>query len=184
MFKVMLIAIPLVSLSMRANADHDGPAYGYHGHPAAGPYVGASLSRNEFDLDFGSGAQINTDDTGYRLFGGLAVSPYLRLEGGYIDFGEINGSESVHADGTTLGLEVAAPLGYDMSAFLRGGLLLWESELSTPGFSLFREGEDPYYGIGIRFWATPRLSIVGAFERFELANDHIDVSSLGFSVGF
>ena len=186
-----VLSCTLVASCFVLTAQADGPRGHYGGGPYAGPsqsygpYVGFSVSRNHIDFDTGGGFEEEADDTGYRLFGGFALNPYLRLEGGLIDFGELRSAPfSANADGATFGVEVAAPLGYDASVFLRGGALIWEADVTGPFFEVIEEGEDPYYGVGFRFWATPRFSVVGAFDRYELDNDDVDVASIGVSFGF
>ena len=117
----------------------------------------------------------------FKLFGGFALNPYLRLEGGYVDFGDAFGGG---LDTAAMGIEVAAPVGYDMSVFLKAGAHFWDQTFDVGPVSFTEEGEDVFYGAGFRYWFSPSVSVVAAYERFELSSDDIDVASIGISFGF
>lgn len=167
-------------------------------HAPEGPYIGAGVTRNSLDIDFTNGSSLERDDTSFRFFGGYAVSENLRLELGYVNFGDVDGSleipfpgpailppfAEVEADSVTLGGELAFPLGYDFDLFLKGGVHFWEVDTQLDGLGVIAEGEDPFYGIGMRLGVGENLVLTGAYERFPLDDVDIDVASLSIAFRF
>lgn len=193
--------LPLAALGgepyRAGHSPHAGyPSHGHHGYgPEYGPYIGAAISRNRLEVDLAGGlTEIDADDTGYKVFLGHAFSEYVRIELGFVDFGELQElidlgplgiqDVSVEADGPTLGLELGVPLGEYLSVHARGGVVFWDAEGTVNGFGIEDEGEDAFYGVGVRYRLSPNLSVVGAWERFELDDVDVDVASLGLSFRF
>lgn len=166
------------------------------GQASEGPYLGAGVTRNSLDIEFSNGSSLERDDTSFRGFAGYAVSENLRLELGYVNFGDVDGSleipfpgpaflppqAEVEADSVTLGGELAFPLGYDFDLFIKGGVHFWEVDTRLDGLGVIADGEDPFYGLGLRLGVSENLVLIGAYERFPLDDVDIDVAS--FSVAF
>lgn len=104
----------------------------------------------EFDPQTRTSVSFDTEDSGYGFFGGYRFSPYLAVEGGYMDLGEFtyreqtNGTDAVAGQPVTLqqritttlsGVGVSAlgilPLTYRTELFLRGGVLFTSNELTA-----------------------------------------------------
>ena len=189
--------VPLCAIALwvpgTASADpRHSPGAG-HGYHDAGPYIGGALGRSYIDTDLGDFG-FDSDDTAYKLFLGFGFSDYVRLEAGYVDLGSLQetldfgviGIERVGfgADGPTLGLELGLPLGQSFSITARGGVMFWEAQAGVGGFGFRDKGEDPFYGIGLRYRMSPHVSLLGGAERYELEDLEVDVISLGVSFYF
>lgn len=177
---------------VNADPHRHGGGHGYHD---AGPYVGGAIGRSYLETEFGGEfEEFDGDDTAYKVFLGFGFSEYVRLEAGYVDLGDLEedlsfvgiGSQrvGVSADGPTLGLELGLPLGEYFSITARGGVLFWEAEARVSGFGVRDDGEDPFYGVGLRYRLGPHASLLGIAERYELEDVDVDVISLGISFQF
>ena len=175
-----------------ATADH---RIGYHTHGDSGTYLGAGITRVDVDEDAALGLFPDLEDTSFKAYLGYAASDALRLELGYVDFGEYQDTLAfpaagpfqpgvLEADGFTMGAELGVPLAEDIALFAKGGLVFWDAYGIAGGFGLEEEGEDPFFGAGIRFRLAPNLEVTGSFERYQLDDVDIDVGSLGVSLRF
>ena len=173
-----------------ATADH---RVGVHG--AGGAYVGGGITRVDVEEDVDLGLfGVDLEDTSFKAYLGYAASDALRLEVGYVDFGEfedvlafpVGGRQPValEADGITMGAELGVPLAEDLAVFAKGGVVFWDASGFAGGFGIAEEGEDPFFGAGIRFRLAPNLEITGSFERYQLDDVDLDVSTLGVSLRF
>ena len=182
--------VTIVAYAGVATADH---RFGHHG--AAGPYVGGGITRVDVDESANLGLfGAELEDTSFKAYLGYAASDALRLELGYVDFGEYQdlwafpagGLQPIalEAEGVTLGAEVGVPLAEDISLFAKGGLVFWDAGGFAGGFGVEEEGEDPFFGAGVRFRLAPNLEITGSFERYALDDVDVDVSTLGLSLRF
>jgi OOP family OmpA-OmpF porin len=163
---------------------------GYSGEDG-GAYLGAGLSRVTLDAANNPFSAEKFSDTGFKTYLGYAASELFRVELGYVDFGDFQldpgpGFQSVDlgAHGTTLSAEMALPLAEDLAVFAKAGLMFWEADGRVGGFGLRENGDDPFFGVGMRFRLAPNLDVTGAFERYQLADTDVDVSSLGLALRF
>lgn len=187
---VLALSFPLVS-----NADPHGSRRGAHGYRDAGPYVGAAIGRSHIETDLsGASEDLGSNDTGYKVFLGYGFNDFVRLEVGFIDLGDLRedlsfgglGSQrvDVRADGPTVALELGLPVGEYLSINARGGVVFWDAEARINGFGVRDDGEDPFYGVSLRYRLGPHASVLGSAERFELDDVEVDVISLGVSFRF
>jgi len=178
-----------------------------------GFYVGGSLGRSEFqdfngrDIDRGlssigvtSTTSTDDTDTGWKLFVGYQVMPYLAVEGAYTDFGDATARTlvtapspttihtKVEADAWTLSALGMLPVGYNFTVFARAGINFWDFNVksSAPGVvvSGSDDGTDWVYGVGAMYRFTPNLSARAEWERYDFDNDDVDLLSAGISWHF
>ena len=87
-------------------------------------YVGGSVGQSDFKVDCDPGFSCDTKDTGYKLFGGYGFTPYLAVEGAYVDLGKASESGS----GTFLvdtGKGVVPVTGTGTASLKASGFGLW-----------------------------------------------------------
>ncbi|TXH03225.1 MAG: hypothetical protein E6R07_13045 [Nevskiaceae bacterium] len=127
----------------------------------------------------------------WKGFAGVRVSPWVSLEGQYIDFGAHNrSSDNVKADGWTTDLVLDLPLGPGVTPFAKVGALYWHSDglytsNGTPGGTGFNErGTDLTWGGGVRLALMPNLDLRLEYERFRLADAHVDNATAGLQYNF
>jgi hypothetical protein len=74
---------------------------------------------------------------------------------------------------------LALPL---VDLFARGGYARWEANLSALA-SEERDGRDPTYGAGAQL-RVGSFALRFEYERFELGDDDVDLTSIGFTYTF
>jgi OOP family OmpA-OmpF porin len=114
-------------------------------HADTGPYIGASLGETTFKDSEGipdglggtTHVHLDENDTSYKLYGGYMILPFLGLEGGYVDFGDVSKNFSgtgakldLSADGWEAYLVGNLPLG-PVDRFLKGGVLSYNADLKA-----------------------------------------------------
>lgn len=139
---------------------------------------------DRFDLD--------DEDFGWKAFAGYQFMPWLAIEGGYVDFGEVDERGSLI--GADLGID-----GWDafvvgnlpiwiIDVFAKVGVISWDADLDlTVGdetFSASDDGEDIAYGIGAAL-DLQHFAIRAEIERFEVGDiDDLYLFSVGASIQF
>jgi OOP family OmpA-OmpF porin len=114
-------------------------------HADIGPYIGASLGETTFKDSEGfpnglggtTHVHLDENDTSYKLFGGYMILPFLGIEGGYVDFGDVSKNFSgtgakldVSADGWEAFLVGNLPLG-PVDLFAKGGILSYDAKVKA-----------------------------------------------------
>ena len=158
---------------------------------AAGP-VSVGVSVGEADAeDFcrgtaAAGISCDDTDTGLRVFLGTDINPNFRIEGFWVDFGEVKASDSsgnsvtIESDGIGIAALGVLTASERFDVFGKLGLLAWDADLETNfGFSDSDDGTDPFFGAGARYWISDAFALRGEGEEFEL--DDADVSLLSIS---
>lgn len=178
------IALCLLVLSLSTAASAAGSDF----------YIGGGFGPSSVDPGCNS---CDTDDTGYKIYGGMALhhTPYLDLavELGYIDFGHstaggLLGSESkVDASALT----GAAALRYHFTprfgvvGRLGLGYVKGKESLSTPigGNSNSDSSLQPYLGFGVEYALNKQFSVTGAFDYTQFDTGESDGDAYLLSVG-
>ena len=159
-------------------------------------YLGGSYGWS--DLDSGvtavtGTAQLDEEDSGFKVFAGLDLNKTFSVEAHYADLGEIlltgntgdtytvhdtlftftaNGTE-IKADGTSYGVSalVRLPIDGKIKPFAKLGFHYWDIDgsISAPvaGATVSEDGKDVLYGVGVEVEANDRLSARVEFERYE-----------------
>ena len=111
-------------------------------HADTGLYVGASLGETTFKDSEGfpteggtAHVHIDENDTSYKLYGGYMILPFLGIEGGYVDFGDVsknfnglNAKLDVSADGWEAFVLGDLPLG-PLDLFAKAGVLSYDAKV-------------------------------------------------------
>ena len=169
-------------------------------------YVGLSLGSTEVNfknVQTAAGATLDTEDSAFKIFGGVNLHENFALEGSYIDFGEavltmpfgsvltVNGVSVVSigatgvAKSTADALALAGVVKGDVGIaefFFKGGMHRWESEF-TSNFSNVAnsstDGFDLFFGLGTNIEVSDAFAIRLEYENYTLEDDDIDVMTLG-----
>ena len=182
-----------------------------------GFYVGAGVGQTDANLtgeihkplvDEGFsvlGLSLNDTDTGWKLFSGYVLNPYLAAELSYVDLGQ-TGAEitigggapgrintTMDMSGVNLGLKLNYPFDEDFLAFAKLGAFIWNAEataradLSTGSGSSNQKdnGVDFSYGLGISYAFTDHVSLRGDWDYYRLGgNADADVNLWSVSVQY
>lgn len=155
------------------------------GDPVSIPETSSSENRTTF----------NSRDTGFRLYGGFRMTPYLAVEGGYVGLGRIGlrrsvdsictppqplctprtftQSGNVKAGGWTLSLVGELPIGHSFALSARAGLIRSTVRISNNVSERFFSDQPatatqtrPIVGIGVRYALSSQISARLNWERF------------------
>ena len=178
-------------------------------HALAQPYVGFSAGQSDVDesmvipglLD--PGGTVDGKDGAFKLFGGYQFNPNFALEAAFVDLGDMSYSGNftgtppltgavvggrVQNSGLNLSAVGVVPLGQRFVLFGKVGMFLWHSEASdvTGGIATFSEadGSDLSLGLGASVALGPRVSLRAEWERFDLSNVDVDLTTIGFAFRF
>ena len=184
-------------------------------HAAEGFYVGLNVGQSIYSsdvpdfafLDDGSITSVGLDDSdmGLGLMLGYQFSPYLALEGGYVDVGELNvdmssdGTGSEYApgkvtfkeegDGVFLDVKGILPLHEQLSLYGKIGVWNWNTDsviADTTGslISKSEDGSDALFGFGAAFDISNGFGMVADYTIYILDDENVNVFSLGVQYGF
>ncbi len=125
-----------------------------------GFYLGASVGDAAIESEELGGAELDSDDLGYKVFVGYRFITFLGAEGSYVDFGAPEddlASVDAHYEASVDGFDLFAvgylPLGI-ADIFAKAGMVDWDADVEgTVGdlpFSGSDSGTDPAYGLGVQ----------------------------------
>lgn len=156
-------------------------------------YAGATIGSARIDDNF-DGFGFDSSAVAFRIMAGWRFSDYVAAEFGYLDFGDFDeqfdviGSfvpASVSANGFTLGLNGALPIGGNFALTARGGLFFWNGTASLNNVTQASPDDtNPYFAAGGRYRLSDRFAVIADYTYYDLEDTHSDVLSIGFEVGF
>jgi len=154
----------------------------------AGSLGKANLSENFDDFN------VDTDSTAFRITAGWRFNDYFAVEAGYNNFGrfeqtvDVEGVPteiSLEADGFTLGGLGFVPLGDRFSLFARAGAYFWDGNAEINSATAAKpEDANFYFGAGIRFALSDKLSATADGSRYDLDGASSTVFSVGLDIRF
>lgn len=164
-----------------------------------GLYLGASLGysfvedRDDVDVeDRVEAFDIDDEDFAWKGYAGLQVLPWLAVEGGYVDFGEVQGrgtgfDVATELDGWDAFLVGNLPLAF-VDVFAKAGVISWDLDvdvsdgLDDADFS--SSGEDLAYGVGAGV-ELGNLTVRAEAEMFDVDDvDDLFMLSVGLVANF
>lgn len=159
-----------------------------------GGSIGSSLVEDEDDIDIGDEVErfdLDDDDFGWKGYVGFQILPFLALEGGYVDFGEVKGDTTsftvnTEIDGWNAFVVGKIPIAF-VDVFAKLGIISWDLDVSLDpdaddNFS--SSDEDVAYGIGAAI-NLGKLGIRAEAERFDVSDiDDLYLLSVGLTYTF
>lgn len=122
------------------------------------------------------------DEAAKKIFALVKFNEYVGVEATYIDFDEAsNNGLALDADGRSLALLLEAPVTEIISLYAKGGQLWWDADASIDtsliNVSDNYDGEELFWGAGVKFQLAESLDLRLEYERFdlEISRDEIDV---------
>ena len=165
----------------------------------SGFFMGGSIGTAAVEANVNDGIVLpdpapvfDENDFGWKFLAGydfaLSDAFSLGIEGGYVDLG------SPSADVLTIpisldptGLSLYGTAGVDIGPvglFAKYGLVNWEVEGSIGGIGFDDDGNDPAYGLGVRF-NLGAVEIRGEYEIFDISDaEDVTLLSAGLVVRF
>lgn len=148
-----------------------------------GFYLGASVGDANVEIDEGL-AQIDSNDTGFKVIAGFRPLDWLAFEANYVNFGEPEqGQLESEADGFSGFVVGFLPIG-PVDLFAKGGVVSWDGSVSLkngPELSK-QDGTDLAYGVGAQFRLLS-LSFRAEYELFDV-DDVKDANMLSIGVTY
>ena len=148
-----------------------------------GFYLGASIGQSNVKIEQGL-AQVDGDDTGYKLIAGIRPLDWLAVEASYIDFGTVKDGAAVSDNNGVSAFVVGfLPIG-PVDLFAKGGLVKSDSSVKLNGLgkAFDSDGTDFAYGVGAQFRLLS-LSLRGEYEVFDV-KDVKDLNMLSVGVTY
>jgi len=171
-------------------------------------YTGGSVGMTTLDTgttNLTGTAELDEDDFGFKIYGGVNINKLLGFEVHYADFGRRslsgNPGDTFDAGGTTfqftnsattttdeVSYGLAATVGYDITEWFRPfakfGGHRWSQEgattTSTTRTSTTIYGIDTFFGVGVQAKAYKGVSVRAEFERFQFDGaDDVNFFSAG-----
>jgi hypothetical protein len=150
-----------------------------------GFYLGGSLGMSfvEVDGDLAIGDRIedfdiDDDDFAWKAFVGFQFLPWLGVEGGYVDFGDVQGATpggviTTELDGWNIFAVGTLPVG-PIDVFAKIGMIWWNVDIDfadrltdLDDTSISNDGSDLAYGVGAAF-NFDRFSVRAELELFDV----------------
>ncbi|MFU8817096.1 MAG: outer membrane beta-barrel protein [Pseudomonadales bacterium] len=175
-----------------------------HGATAAdmGFYLGGSLGisfiETEDQLNIGDRVEdfdIDDDDFAWKAFIGFQFLPWLGIEGGYVDFGDVQGATpggvvTTEVDGWNLFAVATLPVG-PIDVFAKLGVIWWNVDIDfadqltdLDDTSISNDGSDVAYGVGAAF-NFDRFAVRAELELFDVDDvDDVYMLSVGAVLRF
>ncbi|MCC6207439.1 MAG: porin family protein [Gammaproteobacteria bacterium] len=146
-----------------------------------GIYIGGAwgaYSVNEGDLD-------DNDDMLKAYIGGQ-FNPWFGIEGSWVDFNRVNnsGGDNFESDGKGLAAVFSFPFSYTSSFQVKGGQLWWNSDSTLGGVVADDDGNDIFFGAGVKLGFTDRLALRLEWERYEVSDAPLYAASIGLQFTF
>ena len=177
-------------------------------------YVGGNLGQASTDTGataLTGTANLDEDDLGWKIYGGVNLNEYLAVEVQYADFGEailsgnLNDTFFAPGVGTVTFLTTAelildgdsfgfsGVVGYDINEYIRPyarlGGHLWDSTFSVAAGGLSAtiaddDGFDIFYGFGVKIKISEQFSAVAEYENYGFDDDDVDLITAGIQLTF
>jgi outer membrane immunogenic protein len=148
----------------------------------SGFFIGGAYGDASFDA---SGASFDQDSAPYKIMAGYIFDmPVVdfAIEAAYNDFGSQDGDillvpAEVDADGLSAFVVAGVDFGL-FGIFAKAGMVSWDAEISSGGFSASEDGTDPAYGLGMRLTFSS-IEARLEYEVFDFDDVDLDMVSLG-----
>ena len=155
-------------------------------------------------------ANVDNEETGWKLFGGYQFTPNWAVEGAYVDLGKIKSTvestidsaeipqlvEDATKDHGYMGQGVALsgvslwPVHRQWSLFGKLGLFRWDADIEVKDVgsgvrvSRTENGIDAMGGVGVKFLPTSHWEVRGEWERYQVDSDWVEFLTVGAAYRF
>lgn len=143
-------------------------------------YIGAGYGAYQFEEN-----SIDQSDSYWKGYIGTMFSSAVGMELSFVDFSRATDQGSTFdADGYGAALVLAFPMTENFALYAKGGLYFWDAESSFAGISANDDGDDPFYGAGLKFRLNEALDLRVEYERYEIANIDLDGANASLQFSF
>jgi len=138
-----------------------------------GPYIGIGAGSAHDEI-------LNEDESAFKFYGGVNLTPHIGLELGYVDLGSyVNGV--LTQDGISYELIGYIPISGNIDLYGRAGFFDWE--VATAFAS--NTGTDTTFGVGIQAQLAHHLSLRGEYQSFlDVDGGDVDLYTASLNLHF
>jgi hypothetical protein len=141
-----------------------GPLTAVHAQKP-GLYVGVGIGAYSIDE-----SDLNDNDHVIKAFVGGQFTNWFGVEGSWTDFNRTDsGSNRFEADGVGVSAVFSLPIGPTSSIFIKGGQYWWKSDSVLGGTLGASDGNDPFFGVGVKLGFNNHVAIRIEVERYDVA---------------
>jgi OOP family OmpA-OmpF porin len=146
----------------------------------SGPYLGASYGR--YDIKENT---LDENDALWKAFLGAQLNPWFGLEAAFVNFDRAsNQNSSFETDGWSAAAVLSLPLGTNSALYAKAGEYWWDAKSDFAGLRRDDNGNDPFWGAGLRVGLSPRVGLRVEFERYKVSDIDLDTASIGLQAFF
>ena len=143
-------------------------------------YIGAGYGAYQFEEN-----SIDQSDSFWKGYIGTMFNSAIGMELSFVDFSRATDQGSTFdADGYGAALVLAFPMTENLALYAKGGLYFWDAESRFAGISASDDGDDPFYGAGLKFKLNEALDLRVEYERYEISNIDLDAASAALQFSF
>lgn len=131
-----------------------------------GLYVGAAVGAYSIDE-----SNLSDNDRVLKAYVGGQFTNWFGIEGSWTDFNRVdNAGDNFEADGVGAAAVLSLPMGSTSSLFIKGGQFWWKSDSVLGGTLGASDGNDPFWGVGVKVGFNNHLAIRLEVERYDVAD--------------
>ncbi len=145
-----------------------------------GLYVGGEVGAYKTQ-----GSNFSDNDHVLKAYAGGQFTNWFGVEGSWIDFNRIdNGGDNFEADGVGVAAVFSLPMGSLSELFVKGGQFWWKSDSVLGGTLGASDGNDPFWGVGVKVGLNDHLALRLEIERYDVADIHLNTLIGGIEIKF
>ena len=151
-------------------------------------YLGASLGMASSEFCTGLTNCGETSNT-WKAYSGVRMAEKIFIEGGYVQFGDQQGSDGSNAlSSSSKGYTTAGVVTYSVNdqieLFGKAGLWWWENEQKKSSGTVGTDGKDIFFGAGANYDIGNNMGVRAEWERYQMTQDSsakqpLDLLSVG-----
>jgi len=159
-----------------------------------GFYGGIGGGVTSYDSDSEKLLEMDDDDGGFQVYGGIMLDKRVGLELGYYSFGDFKDSRSSDSAevenmyAVALSLAPVIPVYKRLSLALRLGIAYWDADVTVVESSAKVSNTNPddefdvIYGLGPHIRINDHFAIQGGWDRLVADGDNVDMFHIGVRV--
>ena len=145
-----------------------------------GLYVGAAAGAYSIDE-----SNLSDNDHVLKAYVGGQFTDWFGIEGSWSDFNRLdNDNDHFESDGAGLAAVFSLPMGSTSSLFIKGGQYWWKSDSVLGGVLGASDGNDPFWGAGVKVGFNNHLAVRLEVERYDVMDIRLNTVMGGLEFKF
>ena len=157
-------------------------------------YVGLGWGPSNVKADLGSGATLDENSSGTKLFTGYRFNKYIAVEAAFFNIAEasvgqvIVNNTLVSASTDMQGIAVYGvglyPLSKKADVYINLGVVDWDADVRVNNTTAQSDGTDVLYGVGAAYAFTRNVAVFAEWDGFNSDNPELSMLAFGFRFSF